>query len=83
MHRTARLAALIAVSALASIPAGAKVVLNTIGGTAALIGHGHAAQGTVLVACTEGERVQVTLTLTQGAVSGTGSGAGTCNGELT
>lgn len=82
MYRTARLVALIAALTLAPLPVGARVVFNTIGGTAALIGQGHVAQGTVLVGCTEGERVQVTLTLTQGAVSGIGSAAGICTGEL-
>ena len=83
MRPTARVAVLISVFALGTVPLGAKIVMNTVGGTAALIGHGHVAHATVLVGCTESEQVQVTLTLTQGSVSGTGVGAGVCTGELT
>jgi hypothetical protein len=74
---------LISVFALGTVSLGAKVITNTIGGTAALTGHGHVARATVLVGCTEGEQVQLTLTLTQGGVSGTGAAAGVCTGELT
>ena len=83
MGPTARVAVLTSVLALAAVPLGARIVINTIGGTAALTGHGHVAQATVLVGCTEGEQIQVTLTLTQGSVSGTGVGAGVCTGGLT
>ena len=83
MRRTIRLAALIAAFVLVASPLSARVVLNTIGGTAALIGHGQVARGVVLLECTAGEQVQFTLTLTQDGVSGTGSGAGVCTGELT
>ena len=82
MNRTAWRVALIAWFALAPIPLAARVVFNTIGANGSLIGHGHVVQGTVLIACTEGERVQVTLTLTQASASGTGSAAGICTGEL-
>jgi hypothetical protein len=64
-------------------PAEARVIMNTIGPTAALIGHGHVARGTVLLECTAGEHVRFTLTLTQPGASGTGRGAGVCTGELT
>jgi hypothetical protein len=74
---------LISVFALGTVPLGARIILNTIGGTAALIGHGHVARATVLVGCTEGEQVHLTLTLTQGGVSGTGIRVGVCTGELT
>jgi hypothetical protein len=74
---------LISVFALGTVPLGARIILNTIGGTATLTGHGHVARATVLVGCTEGEQVQLTLTLTQGSVSGTGAGAGVCTGGLT
>ena len=83
MGPTARVAVLISVFALGTVPLWAKILVNTIGGTAALTGHGHVARATVLVGCTEGEQVQVTLTLTQGSVSGTGVGAGVCTGGLT
>ena len=84
MRRTGRLAALIAAFGLASNPVVAKVMLNTIGGTASLIGHGHVARGVVLLDCTAGQQVQFTLTLTQDGASGTGVGAaGVCTGELT
>ena len=78
-----RTAALIAALALASTPAGARILVNTIGANATLIGRGHGARGTVLLGCTEGEQIQFTLTLAQDGVSGTGSGAGSCTGELT
>jgi hypothetical protein len=81
MKRTVWLAALIAV-VLGTIPVGAKILINTIGATAAVIGRSHAVRGTVLVGCTAGEQVQLTLTLTQNGVSGTGAAAGVCTGEL-
>jgi hypothetical protein len=62
-------------------PADARIMNNTIGATASLIGHGHVAVGTVLIGCTAGQQIQFTLTLTQGEVSGTGRGAGLCAGE--
>ena len=84
MRRTVRLAALIAAFVLASNPVGARIVKNTIGGTATLIGHGHVVKGTVLLECdTPGQQVQFTLTLTQDGASGTGSGAGICTAGLT
>jgi hypothetical protein len=62
-------------------PADAKIVYNTIGATASLIGHGHVAVGTVLIGCTAGQLVTFTLTLTQGELSATGRGAGVCVGD--
>ena len=41
MRPTARVAVLISVFALGTVSLGAKVITNTIGGTAALTGHGH------------------------------------------
>jgi hypothetical protein len=66
-----------------AVAAEAGIQANTIGASAALIGHGHVARGTVIIGCTAGERVQFTLTLTQGGVNGTGHGAGLCTGEPT
>src|SRR6187549_2923014 len=82
MHPTTRLVTLIAAVVLGASPASARIVINTIGGTAALLGQGHAVHGTVLIGCTGGEQIQITLTLTQDGVSGTGSAAGICTGEL-
>jgi hypothetical protein len=84
VRRTVRLAALIAALVLAAIPVSARIMRNTIGETATLIGHGHVAKGTVLLECdTPGEQLHFTLTLTQDGASGTGSGAGVCTGGLT
>jgi hypothetical protein len=78
------LALLIAAILMIATPVGAKrIILNTIGATAALIGNGHVAKGTVFLDCTAGEQIQFTLTLTQDGVSGTGHGAGVCTGSLT
>ena len=82
MNRRAWLACVLVAFVLGIIPGDARVITNTVGAHGGLIGHGHVAQGTVLIACSEGEQVQITLTLTQGGVNGTGSGAGTCTGEL-
>ena len=75
------LALLSATVLLPAVVAEAGIQSNTIGATAALIGRGHLARGTVIIECTAGEFVQFTLTLTQGGVSGTGHGAGVCTGE--
>ena len=79
----AALALLAAATMLAPSPATARIMRNTIGPTADLIAHGHAASGTVLVECTAGQTVRFTLTLTQGGAHGTGRGFGLCTGELT
>jgi hypothetical protein len=79
----ARVALVLLAVALMARPVGARIVLNTIGATAALIGEGHVLRGTVLLACTPGEQIQFTLTLAQGGTSGTGQGAGVCTGDLT
>ena len=78
-----RLALLIAALVMIGSPVGAKVVRNTIGDAAALIGAGHVAQDTVLLECTAGQQIQFTLTLTQDGANGTGHGAGVCAGDLT
>src|SRR5436190_21171877 len=64
-------------------PADARIAENTIGATAALIGEGHVAQGTVFLDCTAGQQIHFTLNLTQDGTSGTGYGAGVCTGSLT
>jgi hypothetical protein len=74
---------LIATILLTATAAGARVVVNTIGAAAALVGDGHAARGTILLDCTAGQQVQFTLTLVQNGASGTGYGAGVCTGNLT
>ena len=77
------LALLVAASLTTASPAGARVMRNTIGATAALSGAGHVARGTVLLGCdTAGQQVQFTLTLTQDGASGAGHGAGVCTGDL-
>jgi hypothetical protein len=76
-------ALLIAALVMTASPLGARIFTNTIGDTAALIGHGHVVRGTVLLECTAGEQIQFTLTLTQDGASGTGHGAGVCTGDLT
>ena len=82
MRKAVVLATLVGAAVLASAsPADAKIVYNTIGATANLVGHGHAAIGTVLIGCTAGQQIEFTLTLTQGGASGTGRGAGICHGE--
>ncbi len=68
---------------LPAVVAEAGIQTNTIGATAALVGDGHVARGTVIIGCTAGEQVQFTLTLIQGVVSGIGQGAGVCTGEPT
>jgi hypothetical protein len=77
------LALLAAATVLAPSPATARIFSNTIGLTADLTVHGHAARGTVLLECTAGQTVRLTLTLTQGGAHGTGHGFGLCTGELT
>jgi hypothetical protein len=79
----AALALLIAALGMTARPAGARILTNTIGATAALLGAGQVAQGTVFLDCTAAEQIQFTLTLTQDGVSGTGHGAGVCTGSLT
>jgi hypothetical protein len=78
-----RLALCVLALAMTTSPVAAKIMLNTIGATATLIGQGHAVRGTVLLNCTAGQQVQFTLTLTQGGTSGTGQGAAACTGDLT
>ncbi len=78
-----KLALLVSAVTLAAIStADAKIAGNTIGATAELLGDGHAAEATVLIACTEGH-IRFTLTLTQDGMSGRGKGAGACTGTLT
>lgn len=62
-------------------PADAAITSNTIGATAARYGHGANAKGTVLVTCTAGQLVRVTLTLTQGTTTGSGRAAARCTGQ--
>lgn len=73
-------AAAVALAAVST--AEARVMNNTIGSTAELIGDGHAAAATVLIECTEGQHIRFTLTLTQDGVTGRGKGAGACTGAL-
>src|SRR5688572_22905987 len=77
------LALVLACSGVTASPAAASLTTNTIRETATLLGNGQVARGTVLLACTAGQQVAITLTLTQGATTGTGRGAGVCTGELT
>ena len=77
------LALLIAAILLTPSVAGARIVRNTIGAAAVLIGGGHVARGTLLLECTAGQQIQFTLTLAQNGASGTGYGAGVCTGTLT
>lgn len=72
----------VAVVAFAAMStADARVMSNTIGPTAELLGDGHEAVATVIIACTEGH-IRFTLTLTQDGVNGRGKGAGACTGAL-
>jgi hypothetical protein len=64
-----------------SASADAAISSNTIGPSAKISGHGHLARGTVLVGCTSGERVDMTLTIRQGDAFATGRGAGVCVGR--
>ena len=64
-------------------PVLAKILRNTIDPTASLHANGRIAEGAALIACTDGERVEVTVTFTQGEVTGEGHTHGKCTGELT
>lgn len=80
-RNTIALAALIALALTAGL-ALAGTQLNTIGEDATIVGAGHQAQVTVVIACTEGERVRFHVTLTDGdGTTGTGQGAARCTGE--
>lgn len=65
---------------LAAHPAGAGVYLNTVGDTATVHGGGHRLAATVIIGCTEGERIRFELTVIQGESVAVGRGAGRCNG---
>jgi hypothetical protein len=58
----------------------AAITNNTIGPTAKISGHGYLVRGTVLVACTSGQRVDLTLTIRQGDAVSTGRASGICGG---
>jgi hypothetical protein len=82
-HRFAGFGLLTAAIVLIGSSVGARIMRNTIGDSAALIGGGHAVEATVLLECdAAGQQVQFTLTLTQNGVSATGHGAGVCSGAL-
>src|SRR5437773_417585 len=61
----------------------AKIWVNTIYPTATLTANGRIADGAALIGCTEGERVEVTLTFTQGEAIGEGRTQGDCTDVLT
>lgn len=67
---------------LAGEPSLARIMRNTIDPTASLGARGRIAEGVALIACTEGQRVEVTLRFTQGDVIGEGRTEGKCRGEL-
>lgn len=64
-------------------PVLARVVSNTIEPTADLSARGRVAEGTAIINCTDGERIDVTVTFTQGPARGTGRTHGRCTGEAT
>ena len=64
-------------------PVEAGMTTNTIAPTATLAARGHVARAHVLIACTQGQLVRFTLTLTQDGTTATGRRAGRCTGDLT
>src|SRR5205085_2396434 len=64
-------------------PAIARIIVNTIDPTAHISANGRIAEGAALIACTEGQRVEIDLTFTQGDVTGEGRTQGDCTGVLT
>ena len=61
-------------------PQGCYHTNNTIAESADLHGQGANAKGTILLECSEGQMTKLTLTFTQGAVTGTGSATVRCTG---
>src|SRR5205814_2767729 len=64
-------------------PVLARIVNNTIDPGATLAANGRIAEGAALISCTEGERVEIALTFTQGEAIGEGHTQGDCTGVLT
>jgi hypothetical protein len=79
--RFACVMAALSVALLAAMPADASLTSNTIGPSAEISSQGHLARGTVLIGCTSGQRVDMTLTIRQGDAFATGRGAGVCVGR--
>ena len=66
---------LVAIAAAAAGLAGsgpvlARITVNTIDATASLSAGGRIAEGAALIDCTEGERIEITVTFIQGDVTG-------------
>ena len=64
-------------------PALARIAKNTFEPTASLSAKGHVADGAALIECTEGERVKIRVTFTQGPAIGEGRTQGECTGAET
>lgn len=56
-------------------------MLNTVGDTAEITADRHGLDATVVIGCTEGERLRFQLTVTQGDTVGVARGAGRCAGD--
>jgi hypothetical protein len=69
-------------AALAGERAVARLLGNTIDPTASLSAGGRIAEGAALIGCTEGQRIEVKVTFTQGDVTGEGRTQGDCVGTL-
>ena len=60
-----------------------RIMKNTFDPTASLSAKGRIAEGAALIQCTEGERVKIRVTFTQGPAIGEGRTQGECSGEET
>ena len=62
--------------------ASGRIMRNTLDLTAIMGAKGRIAEGAALIQCTEGERVKIRVTFTQGRAIGEGRTQGECTGEL-
>jgi hypothetical protein len=81
--RMALIAAVAASSMLTASPASASRDMNTFGAEAALSANGRIAEVTVILRCTQEERVHLRVTLTQGNASGLGVRSEACHATVT